>query len=36
VTVGFTTHDLGNRLGQLDFRAARIVEEIAAARPQKK
>ena len=36
VTVGFTTHDLGNQLGQLDFRAARIVEDVAARLPQKK
>jgi 4a-hydroxytetrahydrobiopterin dehydratase len=36
VSIGFTTHDLGNKIGPLDFRAARLVEDIASRLPQKK
>ena len=36
VSIGFTTHDLGNKIGPLDFKAARLVEDIASRLPQKK
>lgn len=35
VYVAFTTHDQGNRISDLDFKAARVVEAIAATFPQK-
>jgi 4a-hydroxytetrahydrobiopterin dehydratase len=35
VYVGFTTHDQGNKITDLDFKAARAVEAIAAKLPQK-
>lgn len=35
VYLGFTTHDQGNRITNLDVKAARIVEEIATKLPQK-
>ena len=36
VYVAFTTHDQGNRISDLDFKAAKAVEAIAANFPQKK
>lgn len=35
VFVGFTTHDQGNKITDLDVKAARAVEAIAARLPQK-
>ena len=35
VYIGFTTHDQGNRITDLDLNAARAVEAIAAKLPQK-
>ncbi len=34
VYIGFTTHHLGNKITNLDLRAARVVEAIAAKLPQ--
>ncbi len=36
VKIGFTTHNLGDKLGPLDFKAARLVEDAASILPQKK
>ncbi len=36
VYVAFTTHDQGNQISDLDFKAAKAVEAIAATFPQKK
>ena len=36
VSIGFTTHDQGNQISDLDVKAAKVVEAIAATFPQKK
>lgn len=35
VFIGFTTHDQGNKISDLDAKAARVVETIASRLPQK-
>lgn len=35
VFIGFTTHDQGNKISNLDAKAARVVETIASRLPQK-
>lgn len=36
VSIGFTTHDQGNQISDLDVKAAKIVEALAATFPQTK